>query len=319
MIRATRVPPVRVVVTGAAGFIGSHLVLVLAADGHDVVAVDAAGRSLSPAAAEENRAVLTAAGIPVTECDLVTDDLTALGDADVVLHLAGRPGVRSSWGPGESETHLANVTATERLLAACARRRPRFVLASSSSVYGSAARPSAESDGLDPLSPYARSKLNAEKLVRAAAAEGMPAVVLRYFSVYGPRQRPDMAFHRFIEAALDGSPAPLYGDGGQRRSFTFVDDVVDATVRAARVPLPAGTVLNVGNPETVGLHDALERIGAQLGVTAPTVPKDPAPGDVACTWADIDQTGRLLGWTARTGLDDGLARQIAWHRERARV
>jgi nucleoside-diphosphate-sugar epimerase len=192
------------------------------------------------------------------------------------------------------------------------------VLASSSSVYGSAARPSVEDDGLDPRSPYAKSKAEAERLAQRAAAEGTPVVILRYFSVYGPRQRPDMAFHRFIEAALDGSPAPLYGDGGQRRSFTFVDDVVDATIRAARTPLPAGTVLNVGHPVTAGLHEALERIGTLLGTPAPTVRKDTAPGDVACTWAGTDRARRLLGWTARTGLDDGLARQIAWHRERDR-
>ncbi|WP_436531371.1 NAD-dependent epimerase/dehydratase family protein [Actinoplanes sp. HUAS TT8] len=309
----------RVVVTGAAGFIGSHLVLALVAAGHDVLAVDAPARNASPAAVAGNIAVLARAGVPLTECDLATDDLGPLADAEVVLHLAGRPGVRASWGPGQADAERDNVTATGRLLAACARSRPRFVLASSSSVYGEAARPSAEHDGLDPRSPYATSKVEAERLVQRAVAEGMPAVVLRYFSVYGPRQRPDMAFHRFIEAALDGSPAPLYGDGGQRRSFTFVGDVVDATIRAAHAPLPAGTVLNVGHPVTAGLHEALDRIGALLGTPSPTVPKDPAPGDVTCTWADTGRTGRLLGWTARTGLDDGLARQIAWHRERVRV
>ncbi|MFI1993103.1 NAD-dependent epimerase/dehydratase family protein [Actinoplanes sp. NPDC020271] len=308
----------RVVVTGAAGFIGSHLVLALVEGGFDVLAVDAPGRNASPGAAAENRTVLADAGVTVTECDLITDDLAPLAETEVVLHLAGRPGVRSSWGSGAAETYRANVTATERLLAACARSRPRFVLASSSSVYGEAARPSGEDDPVDPRSPYATSKVEAERLVRRAAAEGMPAVVLRYFSVYGPRQRPDMAFHRFVEAALAGSPAPLYGDGGQRRSFTFVDDVVSATIRAARVPLPDATVLNVGHPGTVRLHDALDRIGSLLGVASPTVPKDPAPGDVACTWAGTDRARELLGWTATTSLDDGLARQIAWHRERAR-
>ncbi|GIF05235.1 NAD-dependent epimerase/dehydratase family protein [Actinoplanes siamensis] len=306
----------RVVVTGAAGFIGSHLVPALVAGGHDVLAVDAVHRATTPRAAMANRAELARAGITVTECDLLTDDLGPLGDADAVLHLAGRPGVRSSWGPGEADTHRANVVATGRLLAACAGSRPRFVLASSSSVYGSAAHPSAECDRLEPRSPYAASKAEAERLAQRAAAEGTPVVILRYFSVYGPRQRPDMAFHRFIEAALDGSPAPLYGDGAQSRSFTFVSDVVDATVRAARVPLPAGTVLNVGHPVTVGLHDALERIGVQLGVPPPTVPKDAAPGDVARTWAAAERTAALLGWTATTGLDEGLARQIEWHRGR---
>lgn len=309
----------RVVVTGAGGFIGGHLVLALVDGGHDVLAVDATGRNASPLAARENREALANAGVAVTECDLVTDDLAPLAEADVVLHLAGRPGVRSSWGAGQAETHRENVTATGRLLAACARRKPRFVLASSSSVYGDAARPSGEDDALDPRSPYAQSKAEAELLIQQASAEGMPAVVLRYFSVYGPRQRPDMAFHRFIEAALHGAPAPLYGDGGQRRSFTFVGDVVDATIRAAQAPLPAGTVLNVGHPVSVRLHDALDRIGSLLGTPSPTVPKDAARGDVARTWAATERTERLLGWTAKTGLDEGLAQQIAWHRERARV
>jgi nucleoside-diphosphate-sugar epimerase len=305
---------VRVVVTGAAGFIGSHLAGALAVAGHDVLAVDARSRGASSA----NIAELARAGIPVTECDLVTGDLAPLADADVVLHLAGRPGVRTSFGAGASDAHRDNVTATARLLDACAARRPRFVLASSSSVYGDAGRPCTEDDRIDPRSPYARSKSDAEALAQRAAVDGLPVVVLRYFSVYGPRQRPDMAFHRFIEAALDGTPAPLYGDGGQSRSFTFVGDVVDATVRAARTPLPPGTVLNVGHPVTVRLRDALDLIGTLLGTPPPTVPKDRAPGDVTRTWAGTDRATGLLGWTATTGLEEGLTRQIAWHRARRR-
>ncbi|MEV0898895.1 NAD-dependent epimerase/dehydratase family protein [Actinoplanes sp. NPDC049802] len=285
----------RVVVTGAAGFIGGHLVHALTGQGHDVVPVDVAGPG---------------------GCDLATDDLAPLADADVILHLAGRPGVRASWGEGAAAAFRDNVTATARLLSACSATRPRFVLASSSSVYGSAAHPCAEDDPIDPRSPYAVSKAEAERLAREAAADGLPVVVLRYFSVYGPRQRPDMAFHRFIEAALDGTPVPLYGDGTQSRSFTYVGDVVDATVRAAGTPLPPGTVLNIGHPTTTSLRDALDRIAALLGTPAPTVPKDAAPGDVARTWAGADRAAELLGWTATTGLDEGLAAQIAWHRGR---
>ncbi|GIE30735.1 epimerase [Actinoplanes italicus] len=298
----------RTVVTGAAGFIGSHVVPALIADGHDVVAVDAPGRAAFPAAAAANVAALARDGITLTECDLVTDDLAPLRDADVILHLAGRPGVRSSFGPGEADAHRDNVIATRRLLDV---RAGRLVLASSSSVYGDAGHPCTEDDPVDPRSPYARSKAEAERLVVAAGG-----VVLRYFSVYGPRQRPDMAFHRFIEAALDGSPAPLYGDGGQSRSFTYVGDVVDATVRAARAPLPPGTILNVGHPVTVRVRDALHLIGTLLGAPPPTVPKDPARGDVRRTWAGTDRAAALLGWTAATGLDEGLTSQIAWHRAR---
>jgi nucleoside-diphosphate-sugar epimerase len=299
---------VRTVVTGAAGFIGSHLVAALVADGHDVLAVDAPGRAAFPAAALANVASLASTGVTVTECDLATDDLTPLADADAILHLAGRPGVRSSFGPGEADAHRDNVIATRRLLGVAAGR---FVLASSSSVYGDADHPCAEDDPVDPRSPYARSKAEAERLTVAAGG-----VVLRYFSVYGPRQRPDMAFHRFIEAALDGSPAPLYGDGGQSRSFTYVGDVVGATVRAARAALPPGTILNVGHPVTVRVGDALHRIGALLGVPPPTVAKDAARGDVRRTWAGTGRAAELLGWTATTGLDEGLTSQIAWHRAR---
>ncbi|MEU4625165.1 NAD-dependent epimerase/dehydratase family protein [Actinoplanes sp. NPDC023801] len=298
----------RTVVTGAAGFIGSHLVPALLAGGHDVIAVDAPGRAAFPDAALANVAALARAGVSVTVCDLVTDDLTPLADADVILHLAGRPGVRSSFGPGATDAHRDNVIATERLLSV---RAGRFVLASSSSVYGDAGHPCDEDDPVSPRSPYARSKAEAERLVVAAGG-----IVLRYFSVYGPRQRPDMAFHRFIEAALDGSPAPLYGDGGQSRSFTYVGDVVGATVRAARAPLPPGTILNVGHPVTVSVRDALDRIGTLLGAPPPTVAKDPARGDVRRTWAGTERAAALLGWTATTGLDEGLTSQIAWHRAR---
>src|SRR5262249_43268127 len=151
-------------------------------------------------------------------------------------------------------TERDNVTATRRLLAACieGQHRPRVVVASSSSVYGSAnGRPHTERDPLRPASPYAVSKVAMERLTAQAVRRGLPAVVLRFFSVYGPRQRPDMAFHRFIEAGLHGRPLPVFGDGGQSRAFTHVSDIVAATVAAATTELPPGTVLNVGHAEYV--------------------------------------------------------------------
>ena len=209
----------RVVVTGAAGFIGSHVVEALSGAGHEVLAVDAPGRSLAPDTARRTWAeVASRPGVAAMDVDLAADGLDAVATADVVVHLAGRPGVRDSWGAGRAVAERDNVLATRRLLAACMGRpaalRPKVVVASSSSVYGSAGgRPNREDDPLRPASPYAVSKVGVERLAEAAARDGLRTVLLRYFSVYGPRQRPDMAFHRFVAAALDGRPLPVFGDG----------------------------------------------------------------------------------------------------------
>lgn len=306
----------RVVVTGAAGFIGGHVAEAMDDAGHEVLAVDALARSTAPDTAARNWARLSPR-ITRIEADLVTADLGELAGADVIVHLAGRPGVRSSWR--DAAVRRDNVRATRRLLAACSARppgrRPRVVVASSSSVYGSANRPCREDAAPRPESPYGAAKVSVERLAADAARHQVPTVILRYFSVYGPRQRPDMAFHRFIEAALDGTPAPVFGDGGQRRAFTYVGDVVAATLRAASVPLPPGTVLNIGHRASVSVASAISRIEALLdGRVLRIAYAAPAPGDVARTWPTTARAARVLGWTARTGLDEGLARQIAWHR-----
>lgn len=287
----------RVVVTGAAGFIGSHVAEAMAAAGHEVVAVDRPGR--------------TAGG--VKGVDLAAEDAPGLAGADVVVHLAGRPGVRSSWG--DAATHRDNVETTRRLLDACAAAKTRVILASSSSVYGSADRPCAEDDPLRPESPYGHSKRHAEDLARAAAAAGTHTVILRFFSVYGPRQRADMAFHRFFEAALERRPLPVFGDGTQSRAFTYIDDVVAATMSAATADLPPGIAINVGHPVPVTVGDAVRRIVALAGGEDLSVTHtEPARGDVTRTWAATERAERLLGWTARTDLDEGLKRQLEWHR-----
>ncbi|WP_240810195.1 NAD(P)-dependent oxidoreductase [Actinomadura sp. WMMA1423] len=310
----------RVVVTGAAGFIGSHVVDAFSEAGHEVLAVDAPERSLSPGVARRTWAkVATGPGVVAAELDLAVDDLSAVSAADVVVHLAGRPGVRDSWGPGKALVERDNVAATRRLLAACARRparlRPKVVVASSSSVYGSAGRrPNREDDPLRPASPYAVSKAEVERLARLAAGSGLRTVLLRYFSVYGPRQRPDMAFHRFAEAALDGRPLPVFGDGRRSRSFTHVRDVVAATLAAAAQDLPPGVAVNVGHAEHVAVHEAIAMLTGALGVPAEIRRETPVAGDAERTWADTSRARELLGWTAVTGLADGLADQIAWHR-----
>lgn len=321
----------RVVVTGAAGFIGSHLTADLLAAGHQVVAVDVPARIRDAGALPEGAVRL---GL-----DLAGDDLTPLTAAvathraHAVLHLAGRPGVRTSFGPGRAATIRHNVTATRRLLAACraaardrAGNRPAVVLASSSSVYGAARadRPQCEDDALHPVSPYARSKVRAERLVLAAADAGLPVLVLRYFSVYGSRQRPDMAFHRFVEAALDGRPLPVLGGLEQRRSFTHVADTVAGTVAATAAlvtgAVPSGTVLNLGNPVPASLGESVELLAALLGRRPALALRPPAAGDVLRTWADGGRAERLLGWTPAVGLAEGLTEQVAWHRSlRART
>ncbi|KAB2364557.1 NAD-dependent epimerase/dehydratase family protein [Actinomadura montaniterrae] len=307
-------------VTGAAGFIGSHVTDALSGAGHEVLAVDAPGRSPTPDLARRAWAEVAARpGVTALERDLAVDDLDAVAAADVVVHLAGRPGVRSSWGGGRAAAERDNVLATARLLEACARRparlRPRVVVASSSSVYGSAGhRPNREDDPLAPASPYAASKAEVERLAGLAAENGLRTVVLRYFSVYGPRQRPDMAFHRFVEAALDGRPLPVFGDGRTSRSFTHVRDVVAATLAAAVADLPAGVAVNVGHPEPVAVRAAIGLLTGVLGVRAEIRREAPVAGDAALTWADGGRAARLLGWSATTPLADGLADQIAWHR-----
>ncbi|TDC83175.1 NAD-dependent epimerase/dehydratase family protein [Actinomadura sp. 7K507] len=307
------------VVTGAAGFVGGHVVDALSAAGHEVLAVDAPERSLAPEVARRRWADLAArAGVAAAEVDLAVDDLDAVAAADVVVHLAGRPGVRDSWG-AERAIRRDNVRATERLLAACMRRpatlRPKVVVASSSSVYGSAGRrPNREGDPLNPASPYAASKAEVERLAETAAGDGLRTVLLRYFSVYGPRQRPDMAFHRFVETALDGRPLPVFGDGRSSRSFTHVRDVVAATLVAAAEDLPPGIAVNVGHHEPVAVRDAIAMLTGILGVRAQIRREAPVAGDAARTWADTGRARELLGWTATTGLAEGLADQIAWHR-----
>ncbi|HLV72308.1 MAG TPA: NAD-dependent epimerase/dehydratase family protein [Vulgatibacteraceae bacterium] len=309
----------RVVVTGAAGFIGSHVSGALSAAGHEVLAVDAPERSLAPEVARRTWAELAAMpGVTAAEADLAVDDLDALAAADVVVHLAGRPGVRDSWHARRAVAR-DNVRATARLLAACRRRpatmRPKVVVASSSSVYGSAGRrPNREDDPPNPASPYAASKVEVERLAVAAARDGLRTVLLRYFSVYGPRQRPDMAFHRFAEAALNGRPLPVFGDGLRSRSFTHVRDVVAATLAAAAEDLPPGIAVNVGHHEAVTVRDAIAMLTAALGVRAEIRRETPVAGDAERTWADTARARRLLGWTATTGLAEGLADQIAWHR-----
>ena len=306
-----------VLVTGAAGFIGSHLVDRLLVQGRQVVGVDAFTGYYSRKRKERN--VDTAVrkdGFRLVEGDLLELDLDELlGGVDGVVHLAGEPGVRRSWGGAFQKYLERNVVSTERLLeAAWKNETPRFVFASSSSIYGSdPGYPVAEEHEKRPGSPYALSKLAAEELIHLYARErGVPGTILRYFTVYGPRQRPEMAVSRFVFAALRGRPVDVFGDGEQARDMTFVSDAVEATV--ASLDAPPG-VYNVGGGTRATVNAMLEAVGRVTG--SPVQPRygPAAQGDVRSTWADYTKAERLLGYRPRVGLEEGIAAQVSWARE----
>ncbi|HLZ36781.1 MAG TPA: NAD-dependent epimerase/dehydratase family protein [Mycobacteriales bacterium] len=310
----------KALVTGVAGFVGSHLADALLAEGHTVRGVDCFTPYYDPQGKWANVVgLLERPGFQLTQADLRTEALEPLvADADLVFHQAGQPGVRLSWSDGFAAYVEHNVLATQRLLEAVRGSRVRrFVFASSSSVYGNAVRyPTRESDLPRPYSPYGVTKLAAEQLCCLYAANwGIPTVSLRYFTVYGPRQRPDMGIHRFIEAALDGRPIPLYGDGEQVRDFTFVDDVVRANLAAARRDVQPGTVLNVAGGGSVTVNQLLALIETSVGVPIEVTHLPEQPGDVRITGGAVDKAARHLGWSPRVGVAEGVASQVAWHRE----
>lgn len=285
----------RFLVTGAAGFIGSHLVEALRAAGHDVIGVD-------------RRPGADVVG------DLLTLDLAPLLDGvEYVVHLAGQPGVRESWS--QFPAYLAgNLQTTQRLLESL-RDRPlkKFVLASTSSVYGEAPMPAREDGPAMPVSPYGLTKLAAEKLCDLyGRTAGIPWVALRYFTVYGPRQRPDMAFSRWFNAALDGEPIQIYGDGSQLRDFTYVADAVTATQRAALNPV-VGVPINVGGGSAVTVREAIRLIAAITGRPIRIRQLPPAPGDMRETRADTERLWREVGFRPSTPLEEGLWQQYRWH------
>ena len=294
----------RYVVTGAAGFIGSHLAEAVLAAGHEVVAIDCFTDYYDPARKEEN-----AAALDVSRLDLAEDELDLAG-ADGVFHLAGQPGVRS-FGPVFADYVRRNVLATQRVLEAAAGAR--VVLASSSSIYGDAETyPTPEETSPQPLSPYGITKLAAEHLARAYATSfGLDAVVLRYFTVYGPRQRPDMALERVVEALAAGTPFELYGDGSQSRSFTYVADAVEATI-AAMERAPAGATYNVGGGEEATMREVIETLERISGRKLDLRAGPPAAGDVRRTSADVSRIRADLDWAPRVRLEDGLREQWSW-------
>ena len=308
-------------VTGAAGFIGSHLCERLLDLGHRVVGVDSFTDYYPRPVKEANLAPLRGrAGFRLVEADLARADLAGLvGEADFVLHQAGQPGVRPSWGAHFDQYVTRNVLATQRLLEASrgSRRLRRLVFASSSSVYGQARElPLREESLPQPYSPYGVTKLAAEHLCRLYHQNfGVPTVALRYFTVYGPRQRPDMGFHRFIEAALAERPIAVYGDGEQTRDFTYVADAVEANLLALTAPV-AGGLFNIGGGSRVSVNEILRTLEDVLGAAVRREAQPEQAGDVRHTWADTTRARDLLGFSPRVSLRTGLEQQAAWLRQR---
>jgi UDP-glucose 4-epimerase len=305
--------PSRALVTGAAGFIGSHLAERLLDRGVTVLGVDRLSDYYDPAIKAANVAPLAdRPGFTFVEADLAEVASPALlEDVEVVYHLAGQPGVRPSWGRSFEIYANDNVMATQALLEA-AKEAPidRFVYASSSSVYGNAERfPTAETDRPQPLSPYGVTKLAAEHLCHLyAKSYGVPACSLRYFSVYGPGQRPDMGFHRFIRAATSGQPVRIFGDGLQSRDFTYVGDIVTATMAAGELGV-AGEVYNVAGGSRVTVLDVLGMLERILDLPIEVLHEEAARGDARDTSGDTTKAARGLGYSPSVSLEEGLAAQ----------
>ncbi len=311
-----------ILVTGSAGFIGSHTVERLLDDGHRVRGVDCFTDNYEPSLKRANAALV--ADHPdheLIEADLVTADAAALLDGvDAVLHLAGQPGVRDSWADGFETYVERNIVATQRLLeAAKGSGISRFAAASSSSVYGDAETyPTTELALPRPVSPYGVTKLAAEHMCTLYATNfDVPTVSLRYFTVYGPRQRTDMALRRMIDMTLAGEPFPLYGDGTVSRSFTYVDDVVEANLAALFHEAPPGTAVNIANESTATMTDLIDMVGASVGEPVRLERFAAAAGDARRTGGSSALAHEVLGWSPRTSLRDGIDEMVAWCRQAA--
>ena len=304
-------------ITGAAGFIGSQICERLIADGHQVVGLDCFTDYYSRELKTANLVNLKAqAGFQLLERDINSAHLpTLLAGTDVVIHLAAQAGVRHSWGRSFEEYIHNNIAATQKLLeamkdfAAC-----RLVYASSSSVYGDAeAFPTRENSLCRPVSPYGVSKLAAENLCWLYYKNfNVDTVSLRFFTVYGPRQRPDMAFHRFIRAMLEEREITILGDGGQSRDFTFVSDIVDGVLAASYEPRTRGGIFNLGGGNQVNINQVISIMEDRLALKAKIAHKLETKGDVRATAADISRAEEKFGFKPRVKLEDGLQAEMDW-------
>lgn len=307
----------KALVTGAAGFIGSHLSERLVSEGWTVTGIDSFTDYYDPQRKRENISGLVGS----SKFTLVEEDLNScrlaphLDGASCVFHLAAQAGVRRSWGAEFSHYIDSNILATQKLLEAMKDTGILIVYSSSSSVYGDTRDlPMREEHVTSPVSPYGATKLSAEHLCELYRVNfGLRYAALRYFTVYGPRQRPDMAFSRFIMAALAGGEIEVYGDGKQTRDFTFVLDAVEANMLASRYE-GDGDIFNIGGGSRSSVLDVIEIIRRETGGDPAVHFMGKARGDVLDTWADTSKAARELGFRPTIGLEEGLRREIEWYR-----
>ena len=305
----------RCLVTGVAGFIGSHLAERLVANGHTVIGVDRFSDYYDPSIKKSNLASLMGSNnFSLVQRDVASLTEREVTNADVIFHLAAQPGVRGSWGRS-FETYVSdNIIATQRLLELVkGLKLRRFVFASSSSVYGEAGpNPATEDEQTKPLSPYGVTKLAAENLCMTYYRNyWVPAVTLRYFTVYGPRQRPDMAFHRFIRAARDEKPLVIYGTGNQKRDFTFVSDAVDANISCIEADC-VGRIMNIAGGRSVEVMETVRILESLTGKSLKLKFEENRRGDVSSTAGDITLAKEVLSFNPKITLEEGLKAELDW-------
>ncbi len=309
-----------ILVTGACGFIGTNLCESLLQDGYVVTGVDAFTDNYDKGLKRKNQKDLEQyEGFSLIECDLLSVDLAQIVEGvDVIFHLAGQPSVHNSWGEDFEVYSNRNVVLTQRLLRAANEAKiARFVNSSSSSIYGRVvSTPTKESDEKLPVSPYGVTKFAAENLVTLYGSEfGLSTVSLRYFTVFGPRQRPDMAFNKLISSGRNKKVFPLHGDGSQVRDFTFVDDVVEANKLAAFTQVSPGSVFNIGGGSPVSMNETIMMIEEIMGLKIKTNFTPLGPGNPMVTRADCTMANVNLGWKPQIDIYTGLLAQVAWHSE----
>lgn len=300
-------------VTGCAGFIGSNLTDRLLKDGHDVIGIDCfTDYYPEPVKRKNLTTALDNVRFKFLQCDLM--DMQTYPDVDIVFHLAAQAGVRASWGSDFVIYTRNNIEATQRLLEYYKDKKLRkFVYSSSSSVYGDVPLPMDESMRLQPVSPYGVTKLAAEHLCYLYWKNfGLPSISLRYFTVYGPRQRPDMAINKFVTAILKGSPITIYGDGSQTRDFTFVSDAVEANLLAADVG-KAGSIFNIGGGSRITVLELIRELEKNCKKPAMIRHIEPQKGDVKDTLADLQKTSSELGWKPRVTIHEGARAYVQWY------